>query len=750
MKSFRGALLGAALVASSIFVVADPSTAGPASYDALTVHGPDVSSDTTDVSAWLFTDSTDAGAIQFSSPTTGMSAEIIPPSGESVAVGTYALGSSSTGMEFALSGCYLGTGSLVVSQFDGTDNTVTDFAADYQTTCAGKTYSGVIRLNSSDAYQAVGTSPLNLDFSYAAVGYQTAAQTVTFTGDGPTPTALGTSTLSGVDKTAFLITADGCHGVSLATGQTCTVKVAAKPDQLSDLTATLSTPENGVSAATVALHTSGFWSPQGTYWSSAPTRIIDTRYGIGAPKRQIGPKSVLHVPVGGVYLGNGPSIPYVGVSAVVVTLTVTGATASSFLIVYPTGSTRPTTSSINFTKGWTGANTVTVPVSAGESFDIYNESGSTQVIADIIGYYDGPNESDTGPASLYHPLAKDRRILDTRQPNEGGALPANHYMTVWDDFGSANADITAFAANVTVTGATASGYLTVWNGFNGIPNASIVNFGKGSTVANNAIIPTGVCNQVLTYPTPSNCGDQPSISIFDGQTSGKVNIIVDVVGIYANDHLAGGDKFIPIAPTRIVDSRSGLGRSGSIGPKGTASLTVPSKLLDSQSEAVSMNVTAIAPTTTTYLTIWPTGTSLPTGSTINPAAHQTVANGAIALLGTNNQFNVFNAGGSVNLAVDVNGVFDDFPYYLDANGWVVTSPPGSPAPNLSQIGGLGGGYGSFTQIGSASSSTSTTAWVRPTSSPTWPECLRCTRTRTTARQPFRSASPARPPAAEHS
>ncbi len=55
-------------------------------------------------------------------------------------------------------------------------------------------------------------------------------------------------------------------------------------------------------------------------------------------------------------------VPATGVSAAVFNVTVTGATSSSFATVYPGGTARPATSNLNFPKGFTGANLVTVPL----------------------------------------------------------------------------------------------------------------------------------------------------------------------------------------------------------------------------------------------------------------------------------------------------------------------------------------------------------------------------------------------------
>lgn len=80
------------------------------------------------------------------------------------------------------------------------------------------------------------------------------------------------------------------------------------------------------------------------------------------------------------------------------------------------------------------------------------------------------------------------------------------------------ASASAVSLNLTVTGATGPGYLTVYPQGGAVPFASTINFRVGQTRANNAIIPLG----------PGG-----GIAIFYGQASGNtVDVIVDVNGYF--------------------------------------------------------------------------------------------------------------------------------------------------------------------------------------------------------------------------
>ncbi|HEY4024497.1 MAG TPA: DUF1906 domain-containing protein [Pseudonocardiaceae bacterium] len=114
-----------------------------------------------------------------------------------------------------------------------------------------------------------------------------------------------------------------------------------------------------------------------SFTPTGPTRLLDTRNGPGP----LGANQSTSLQIA----GNG-GIPG-NVTAVVLNVTVTNPTASSFLTVYPDGlSGPPTASNLNFTAGETVPNLVTVPVTDGK-VDMYNLGGTVDVIADVFGYY---------------------------------------------------------------------------------------------------------------------------------------------------------------------------------------------------------------------------------------------------------------------------------------------------------------------------------------------------------------------------
>lgn len=125
-------------------------------------------------------------------------------------------------------------------------------------------------------------------------------------------------------------------------------------------------------------------------------------------------------------------MPASGVTAVVVNVTATGGTARSFVTVYPDGSGRPGSSSVNFTAGETIANLVMVPVGADGKVDFYNSAGSVNLVADLSGYYtgQGPSWGDAievpGTAALNTGSAQ---VMSLPCPSAGNCAAVGTYST---------------------------------------------------------------------------------------------------------------------------------------------------------------------------------------------------------------------------------------------------------------------------------------------------------------------------------
>ncbi|MDP1804975.1 MAG: hypothetical protein Q8K72_07410, partial [Acidimicrobiales bacterium] len=80
-------------------------------------------------------------------------------------------------------------------------------------------------------------------------------------------------------------------------------------------------------------------------------------------------------------------VPVGGATAVVLNVTVTEPTAGSFLTAWPTSENRPVASNLNFVAGQTIPNLVIAKIGTGGKVTIYNNLGSTVVVADVQGWF---------------------------------------------------------------------------------------------------------------------------------------------------------------------------------------------------------------------------------------------------------------------------------------------------------------------------------------------------------------------------
>jgi hypothetical protein len=82
-------------------------------------------------------------------------------------------------------------------------------------------------------------------------------------------------------------------------------------------------------------------------------------------------------------------VPASGVTSVVLNVTATEPSGpDSYLTLFPAGTAQPVASNLNFVAGETVANLVVVRVQNGK-VSIFNNAGSTHVIADVQGWFSG-------------------------------------------------------------------------------------------------------------------------------------------------------------------------------------------------------------------------------------------------------------------------------------------------------------------------------------------------------------------------
>ncbi len=327
--------------------------------------------------------------------------------------------------------------------------------------------------------------------------------------------------------------------------------------------------------------------------------------------------------------------------AVVLNVTETGATGSSYLSIWPAGAARPTVSSLNFTPGETIPNQVTVKLGASGQVSIFNASGNADVIVDVTGYY------DTNTGDGYNSVTP-ARILDSR-PGPGNV---GGFTTPWTSglsrdlqvggAGGVPSDADAVVLNVTVTGTTAGSYLSIWPQGATRPTVSSLNWTVGETIPNAVTVKLATNGKISLY-----------------NLTGNADVIVDVAGYFK---ASTGKLFHPLTPGRILDSRPGPGNVGGYttpwGAGTSRNLTVAGVAgVLAGADSVVANVTVTNTSNSSFLTIWPQGASRPTVSSLNWSAGETIPNAATVKLSGGGAISIFNNGGSVDAICDVSGYY---------------------------------------------------------------------------------------------
>ena len=203
----------------------------------------------------------------------------------------------------------------------------------------------------------------------------------------------------------------------------------------------------------------------------------------------------------------------------------------------------------------------------------------------------------------------------------------------------------AYALNVTVAPHGSLGYLTAWPTSQTQPVVSTMNSPDGRTKANAAIVVAGY---------------QGGVSVYASNTT---DVILDINGYFTTPG-AQTDKFYPLPPCRIIDTRGADGELGGPYLHGGVSRSFPvteSTCLSQVQgiEAYSFNVTAVPHVSGQrlgYLTVWPEGQSQPSVSTLNNPTGTTVANAAIVPAGSGGGISVYPSQ-DTDLVVDINGYF---------------------------------------------------------------------------------------------
>ena len=267
------------------------------------------------------------------------------------------------------------------------------------------------------------------------------------------------------------------------------------------------------------------------------------------------------------------------------------------------------------------------------------------------------------------------RILDTRTGLGGYtkiAPQSTADVQVGGRGGVPASGVAAVVVQVTAVGATAPGFVTVHPSDAGRPVVSNLNFVPGLPSSNLVTVRVSAGGR---------------IDLYNG-SAGSTHLVLDVQGYYRSGVANAPGAFHALTPARILDTRGNNGAAGPVAAAGTVGLQVAGRggVPASGVAAVAVNVTAVTPAATGYLTVHPGSSTRPSTSSLNFGAGQNVANLVIVPLGANGKINLYNgSAGQVQLIADVQG------YYLSGASTVAGSFRAlSPRRILDTRNGLGG------------------------------------------------------------
>ncbi|MCL4448172.1 MAG: hypothetical protein M1483_01745 [Actinobacteria bacterium] len=545
--------------------------------------------------------------------------------------------------------------------------------------CAAVDTSGNVLLGTTPSI----SGPLLLTSLSSSNGPGTGGNSITLNGTG-------FSTTGGSGATSVSFGGIAASGVTCSTTTSCSATVPVPPSGVTlpytvKVTASVS---NVTSDWTAYTYLPASAATGTAYNPLTPYRVCDTRSGnpskLGSAGTDLtacggltlganGNSSTLTIPIAGTYSDTTSAGPNASdgvpssASSVILNVTAINPSAAGFLTVWPAGQPRPTASSLNYAKGTVVPNLVEVTLGSTSSctgcISIYSYAIS-DVVIDVEGYVGSPGGSTFTPITPY-------RVCDTRSGDpsqlsgsnlsncQGKTLTGGTTLNVkvapsssctissCSGTGGVPASATAVVLNVTAISPTNPGYLTVWPESSSKPVVSNLNFISGETVPNAVIVPV-------------SSGSQPGmISIYN--FAGSTNVAVDVTGYFS----ASGSSFVGTTPYRVCDSR-GISAVGYATPCSGTSLLSSAPLtlnlagvgpIPSNATAVVLNVTAVSPTNSGYLTVWPESAAQPVVSNLNFTSGNVIANSVTVGLGSTGKINIALYAGSTNVIVDVVGWF---------------------------------------------------------------------------------------------
>ena len=328
--------------------------------------------------------------------------------------------------------------------------------------------------------------------------------------------------------------------------------------------------------------------------TTVPSRMLDTRNGIGRAPGIVSPGEVVRV--------TAPASVSAATS-LALNLTAADALEPGFATVWACDEAKPATSNLNFVPGRAVANMAIIRPSASGNRQICLEtSAPVHLLVDLMAWFSG--SGDVAPTAP-------NRIVDTRQTRNPLQVGEFRRVRVAGTSG-VPANASSALLNVTLTGIRSAGFASVVPcpaAGGSIPSTSTMNFAAGDTVA--AFTVAALVNgDVCVY------------------SNSAADLIVDTFGTAASN---GGLRVK--SPERVLDTRNGVWASGAAGSGAEVKVRVAGRGgVPNESLAALLTVTVSDTSSFGYVTAWPCDQPKPDTSVLNFWPGSARAN--LALVGT--------------------------------------------------------------------------------------------------------------------
>lgn len=320
-------------------------------------------------------------------------------------------------------------------------------------------------------------------------------------------------------------------------------------------------------------------------------------------------------------------------TAVVVSLDAITSASTGYATAYACSRARPLAADVSYRNQRT-ANVAYVDVGPGDDLCVF-VSSPAHIRVRLLGQLasSGPNPALLPPSWRYVPgevpapslrPIEPVRVLDTRSAvgwSGSGKVEPDEVVEI--RFGQdVSPQTTAVVLNLTARAPESDGFVTAWPCGGDRPTVSNLNFRAGDTVPNLVVSKLGPGGTVCVSGTS------------------RTHLIADLSGTFEVD---GGLLARPVSPERILDTRLGIGRTGTTKlPAGsTLELQVTGGSVPVGAGAITFNLTAANADEAGFVTVHPCGPVRPTASNVNFEPGPAVANLVTAKLATDGRVCIF-------------------------------------------------------------------------------------------------------------